>query len=125
MALYRAGASAEKPTLLWTNENPSSAFAGQTLNVDCSDYKWLIFKIKNSPSGTYIYYLAVDVENNQKFGIGSNTNANIGVGNGGYIRNVDITNNTLKFSTGFSTAGTSSANNIIPLEVYGLKKSII
>lgn len=127
MALFECKKqSTEKPTLLWTNPNPTSTFQAQTINVDASNYEYLIFKILADSNVSQPYYSYVGIKHdNNKFGIGTNQTANTPVGNGGCIRNYDTSNNVIKISAAFSTAGQSYNRYGIPLEIYGLKKSII
>lgn len=129
MAYFKARvstSSGNEPVLLWTNPNPTSTFAAQTVNVDASNYEYLIFKIRADSNASQPYYSYVGIKHdNNKFGIGTNPNANTSVGYGGYIRNYDTSDNVIKISTGYTTGGTASPRYAIPIEIYGLKKSII
>jgi len=120
------GGQTNKPVLLWINPNPTSTFKAQTINVDASNYEYLIFKICADSNATTPYYSYVGIKHdNNKFGIGTNSNANTSVGNGGYIRNYDTSDNVIKISTGYTTAGAANTRYAIPLEIYGLKKALL
>lgn len=60
----RTGGGGASLTLLWENPNPTASFSSQTLQIDTSEYDWLmIYGISsNNNAGAYVC-----VENNPDF----------------------------------------------------------
>ena len=107
-----------KIELLWTNSNMNSDFATQTITVDLSKYKYVYIKTKGYKSSSE------DTDN------GASVMHFCMVG--GYAslihplntdicrRKVQITKNSVVFSSGYS--GASVADDcVIPLNIYGVK----
>lgn len=116
---------AETPTLLWTNPNPNSGFAAQTLNIDTSQYSCLLFKY-NGLAGTdynYTYYAIHPIVANITQAL-CGTFATAGPGNGArYSRTYRVSTGTIEFSIG-NADGNRSNNASVPVEIYGIKQNL-
>jgi hypothetical protein len=130
MAYIRSGGGAmETPTLLWENPNPNSAYAGNSyININWSDYDYLVIRLKNTVSSTQDQYtkdfiVAVDSPADSFIvGLGylPNNDANAS------FRYVRVNQYGVVFGTGTSTYQWQTSSNIaIPLAIYGLKKNPI
>ena len=110
---------------LWTNPSPTSAFsAGNvTLSDNISNYKFIGVRYKAVKSGekNTIFYAKVDdwanMENIFRFSIFAI------IGSVNYMRTVTYSSDTqIGFSTGTKVGASGTSNdNIIPIEVIGLK----
>lgn len=125
MAYIRGGgAGTEKPTLLWTNPNPNSDFAPQTISINLTDYEWIIISIKNQKSSPqYVTTCAIPkITDDQVIGGPSGQTGS----NYAYSRVINMNNNGITFKIARSNyAGASGNTTAIPLEIYGLKKALI
>lgn len=117
----------EAPTLLWTNPSPTSNFAAQTLSLDLTEYAYLLFKVKNSLTTGYTdeAYCACQKDNSKRSAFSV-----VGAGAPKIIhsRYFDTTDNSITFSAGYhssTSSGTTDNRYAIPLEIYGIKKSLI
>lgn len=110
-----------KMDLLWTNPSPSSAFSAQTVSLDLSKYD--LFIIRTTPHKTVSEYFDCLVIKNVATRIyGYRTNLT--------TREVLITDTGATFGTGklastYNSSITDSADNSIPIEIYGIKMSYI
>lgn len=115
--------------LLWTNPNPSSSFAAQTLSLDLSAYKFIVLYGKCAYTTSTSTYPAKEtvsqfIRNNSSsydvvFGGGSGTGSNYAYS----YRSVKVTNTGIVFGTGYFRIGTSQqtgAQYAIPTYVYGI-----
>lgn len=117
-----------KPTTLWTNPNPTAAFARQTVTVSqsMSGFKYIGIRFRAITSKTVEHE---DVWQAEKFLEAKMTSNNdfipsFAVSNGAsgyYYRFVmSATNTTVEFSNGIS--GTTSSSSVaIPVEIIGYK----
>lgn len=128
MAYFKArisGSSGNEPVLLWTNPNPTSNFAAQTINIDVSEYKNIGFEYALWPSstgGTDIYKTILDKKTPY---MQLSLMAGYGQNNGVYWRNITIGDGTMTFTNGLSPSGQSQANFLIIRKIYGIKNDII
>ena len=103
-----------KPVLLWTNPNPTTAFAAQTISLDLSEYKYVVIVSKNSisndpsPRAVDVFPVLDNYEAGLKIkGPSTSTSRTITISQAGI---------TVTTSTG------SPANNfVIPYKIYGIK----
>lgn len=105
-------------TLLWTNPNPTSSFAAQTLPLDLSG--WNIIAIQARPTATddtaSFQLCIVDSTINDALCI-----PYIGGTNYFFKRKIKVTTTGIDFSTGYRNAtGTTGNNYCIPLNIYGV-----
>lgn len=119
--------STETPTLLWTNPNPTSSFASQTLNIDLSNYKALIIKNEGSVASVVTsseqQMSYVDLSETGYVFCSSYIYGNLVLS---FRRVTAHTNSSITFGAGFSldsyNLNVASTNNAsVPLEIYGLK----
>ena len=123
MASYRVmGASAsETPTLLWTNPSPTSNFASQTItNIDTSSYGAFIVKYRRSTSSNdtdefyqnktvlFGHYICISMEDTSTA-----------------IRNCSVQSNGIYFASTLNLSHGTDNSEIIPIEIYGLKKALL
>lgn len=103
-------------TSLWTNPNPDSAFAAQTVSIDLSSWHLIciLAKPQNTGATTSAFLAAVGTENIL-------TVPNLGSTQYFYKRNATISTSGVTFSTGYrNTNGTSGTGYCIPTAIYGL-----
>lgn len=111
-------------TKLWENPDPTSEFAAQTINLASSDYDFLMF--------TYRYVTTDSLDLSKTFKKGDKVVLDCSfatsAGARAFTRLINYTSDT-SLTAGqaqYATAGTAAtiANNfLIPLAIYGLKKS--
>ena len=112
----------EKSTLLWTNANPSSAFSAQTISLDLSGYTDILIKVKSVTSETSVQWdILEDIENNTKQALVVYSTAQNVFG----TRLCTISSTGIAFSTGYFSNNTTWTTVCIPLEIRGLKHSVI
>lgn len=118
----------EKPTLLWENSSPDSAFAAQTINIDVRNYKAIGFLIQNRNDSdyptqryqTYIIRTRSSISNEDALGAANfATNPTYSV-----VRRYTINSSTgaITFTAGRYTGSGGSADwnyCVIPLKIYG------
>ena len=95
--------------LLWTNENPSSAFAEQTIELDLSSYKKIIISLMSSANSTV--YTHIEAYKNVYCGTTFYSN----------IRSCHFTNDSVFISNCINDSGTQKNNMLVPRYIYGLK----
>ena len=103
-------------TLLWTNPNPSSTFAAQTIPINLSSWHLIAILAKPQETGstTSVFLAAVGTDNILSV-------PNIGSTQYFYKRNATISSSGITFSTGYrNTNGTTGTGYCIPTAVYGL-----
>lgn len=109
--------------LLWTNPNPSSSFASQTIQLDLSEYEYIGIIYRRSSSSTYqtpIYIL----------GVGTSWYWDDQIG--GYLveRSIQTTSSTVVFGnssrmTTYPNGSRTTDNQYqIPYKIYGIKTHI-
>lgn len=103
-------------TLLWTNPNPSSTFAAQTIPINLSSWHLIAILAKPQETGstTSVFLAAVGTDNILSV-------PNIGSTQYFYKRNATISSSGVTFSTGYrNTNGTTGTGYCIPTAIYGL-----
>lgn len=103
-------------TLLWTNPNPSSTFAAQTVPINLSSWHLIAILAKPQETGstTSVFLAAVGTDNILSV-------PNIGSTQYFYKRNATISSSGVTFSTGYrNTNGTTGTGYCIPTAIYGL-----
>lgn len=113
----------QKPKLLWTNPNDSSAFEPQIINIDLSPYAFIDIDFEwGTTNKNHIV---------QRFLIGGNyvgrLNASYGANSKVLCcyRSFDFTKSTIKFADAWVSTSSSDAKNnsaAIPLRIYGIRK---
>lgn len=105
--------------LLWTNPNPTSAFAAQTISLNLSEYNFIIVESiagisLTSISKQTIFNKISDYTTN-RYCIGYTNSDNDGI-----IRHIaNISNSGVTFSAGY--LNTSLRNDVcIPVKIYGV-----
>lgn len=103
-------------TELWTNPNPNSNFAAQTVSIDLSSWHLICILAKPQETGatTSAFLAAVGTQNILSV-------PNIGSTQYFYKRNATISTTGVTFSTGYrNTSGTTGTGYCIPTAIYGL-----
>jgi hypothetical protein len=105
--------------LLWENASPSSAFAGQTVNLNLKGYAFVIIECLNFNSSNPTNNCIVEV------GKTSDISAVTGVGKV-RLRNVEVTTSGATFGGGqiidIAVTQLTNDNNIqVPIKIYGIK----
>lgn len=105
--------------LLWTNPNPTSNFAAQTITISSTDYDVL-----------EIFYMTVQSTNNQLKNVKTIKNYNVvldyydGYSSKGALRTATIIGDQITFSNSFYDSITGSQNYCIPIYIIGYKTGI-
>lgn len=105
--------------LLWTNPNPTSSFAAQTVSLDLSDYDEVEVDI-----ATYGTYASTTTESFKfKVGVGGLPS---GAANTIAWRYITPTTTGVEFGTGYETRtyganGTQDNTKMVPQRIYGIK----
>lgn len=111
-----------EPVLLWSNPNPTAAFAAQKVELDLSEYAGVLISgsdnSKKESGSAYKDTTCYIKKNETKMGLGSVYDTN----NYASGRIVSVDENGVTF-----TANTSDANNskLVPIEIYGVKKYVV
>lgn len=116
----KSGGGAETPTLLWTNPNPNSNFAAQTVSIDLSKYESIIIETFTC---TYYPGLYTLIYNRTK---GQSESFLLGVVRSTHIadwRNMTIDDSGITFGAGMAGPSTSNSSSAAPQRIWGLKKS--
>ena len=111
----------ETPTLLWTNPNPNSAFAAQTVNLDLSEYNSFVFKVRQTYSNSSNYFYEVLTKGKVTLAVPFGSS----YPNDSSARLLTIDDSKIVFASAISTGANTSTNWCIPIEIYGLKTSIM
>lgn len=129
MALFECRkVSSAKPVLLWTNENPTSNFNAQTINVDLTGYEALVIKAESRNSGNNRYQKTFyyDISNTNDIEIVMKTTSTATLQTLHCGRNFTVVSNGISVSACQNVGYTTTDNSaVIPLEIYGLKKLLI
>lgn len=108
-----------KPVLLWTNPNPNSGFAAQTISVpNCASYSTLLFEVIGTLTNPVHLYASVLVAaGTARYiligGYGTSTSNYV------YRKLTVYADNTIALGTG-AYPGTSTANACIPVRIFGI-----
>lgn len=129
MALYRCKGATEKPTLLWTNPSPTSAFAGQDITMDLSNYKVLLIKFYLG-----ISYAADKVITKATYDLEDTNISSINLSSTTISSGAKCVRTCSKITTGIHFNGgqyglgsnfSSSNFMCVPTEIYGYKTNIL
>ena len=103
-------------TELWTNPDPTSNFAAQTVSVDLSAWTWIAIRIIPNTNN--------DGDETQFAMVGRSTileASNYGSNQYKYMRKATVSTSGVQFSTGYrNTTGTSGTGYAIPQAIYGV-----
>lgn len=126
------GGSDEEPTLLWTNANPSSDFAAQTLSLDLSQYKSVCIEYVQNPTSSAKCYPKAFYSVGDTVSVpGSSATQREFIG-GAYgksgtvyatARDLTITTTGIVFGTGYAQSGAGSGYGV-PQRIWGIKAKI-
>lgn len=118
-------------TLLWTNPNPTSAFAAQTLSVDTSDYSFIAVEFRTHINVDNYLVSIMRTGTKSGFGVmvmGGFFNPSTQANANGYTREVDLTSSSsigisgsFYASAATSWKSTASTNEMIPTNIWGIK----
>lgn len=103
-------------TLLWTNPDPTSNFAAQTVSLDLAEYNAVLITYTAQANSTRFGSAIGLIDGNNYFvtiGIDSTANNYI------YKRGAAADNSGVTFTTGYRDT-TSSTGYAIPLYIYGI-----
>ena len=107
-----------KLDLKFDNSGHGATYSGTTVNVDLSEYEYLLFEFDYYQTGSLKGFVigAVGTQTRMFYVTdNSTTNANVN------YRNVTISSSSLVFGNGTKGNGTSDNNFCIPYKVYGIK----
>ena len=103
-------------TTLWTNSDPTSNFAAQTVSVDLSSYTWVAIVATTTTNGTDEAAHLVRVGSSVLLSV-----ANLASTQYFYKREATTSSSGITFTTGYrNTNGTSGTQYCIPLAIYGV-----
>ena len=112
--------SLDTKTLLWTNPNPASNFAAQTINIDLSKYDYVVIETFR-PSGKDYYCNDIIKVGYKKTIIAGWTLAN-GYGLQGRMFTVEKSSVIIGSGYASGTSGNSVNDAVcIPINIYGVK----
>lgn len=110
-----------KTDLLWTNASPTSEFASQTINLDLSNYKFIIILGRAFTNREAIELMGLFHINGEKYKVTNMFSVNI-------TRDVIINGNGITFSNGgyfdiynSDNSWVSVNTSSIPVYIYGIK----
>ena len=113
-------------TLLWTNQNPTSDFPAQTLNLDFSKFDYILIKSKSQTtadgnSGFDPRYNLIQIGGSGSYILGVDSNSGYN-----WIRDISVTTSSISFSIArgrcyAQTDQNDKTNTAIPLNIYGIK----
>lgn len=117
--------------LLWENSSPTSAFSGQTINLDLSDYDFVLIGYngtgyQNTLSDNGRNYIICSKSGKEAIMKSSSTSNVWG------IRQVNVQASSIVFGSGYyvwamsSSAGSEARNTAsVPKEIYGIKLNTV
>ena len=102
-------------TAVWTNLNPTSSFAHQTISVDISSYELLYIEyLVVNNSTTYVTHPLIKNGGQQRHEVGQRTTTAL------YVRDVTPTDSSIEF-TDCAQAGNTNNGYMIPYKIIGVK----
>ena len=128
--LYKKANERSDMKLLWTNPNPSAEFAPQTLNINLSDYKYVVITSTFGGNGlTNDYFdghkslIEVGTTSNITGVHGGSNGLNHSHGIAATTREVIVTTSSIEFKKGNFYNGTNNQSNnyAVPLYIWGIK----
>lgn len=107
--------------LLWTNDNPSSNFLGQTITLDLTNYDGVIieFNVAKSVNSLLTRAYIRKNDNSQYLSVGGLYNPSNAKSRG---RTISVNNNGITLGNGYTDATDNGA--CIPIKIYGLHLSL-
>ena len=106
-------------TLLWENQSPKSAFGGQTINLNLSDYKTVLVETLSC--------FGADLDDGRPNAINvvtvGNTSGLADAGSGD-MRSISVTTSSITFGNA-KYAQWDDNGCVIPYKVYGMKKIML
>ena len=103
-------------SILWSNGDPESNFAAQTVSIDLSGWAWVAISAVISTSGTAETTHLVRVGGSVILSV-----PNLGSTQYFYKREASVTTSGITFGTGYrNNTSTSGTNYCIPIAVYGV-----
>ena len=109
------GSGTTQIDLLWTNPNPDSSFAAQTVSIDLSSYDAILVQMRNVYNGGIRGMGIVLKESiNHSVGVFGTSETKT------FRRSVNASDTGVTFGAGYNGEN-SSSNAAIPLLIYGIK----
>lgn len=107
--------------LLWTNDNPSSNFPGQTITLDLTNYDGVIieFNVAKSVNSLLTRAYITKNDNSQYLSVGGLYNPSNAKSRG---RTISVNNNGITLGNGYTDATDNGA--CIPIKIYGVHLSL-
>ena len=108
-------------TLLWTNPNPTSAFAAQTISLDLSKYDAVEVVARQYTGDQVVFSSKAEVGKSGKlFCYGYHDARELDA------RKYEVSTTGVSFQIGYSTmisdsSGTATGGNCVPYKIYGIK----
>ena len=117
--LYTRSQALSKPELIWTNPAPTAAFAAQTIELDLSEYDYLIIIPKLTNSSNIVPQTSVLV----KIPSGTEGYSMSSTGTTAWVRKFFVSTTGITFNKA-TTGSSNNTTNIIPYKIYGIKGEI-
>ena len=108
-------------TLLWTNPNPTSSFAAQTISLDLSKYDAVEVVARQYATDSFVFSSKAEVGKFGKlFCYGYDDARELDT------RRYEVSTTGVSFQTGYYTmisdsSGTASSTHCVPYKIYGIK----
>lgn len=117
--LYEKYNSSYNMELLWTNSNPTSSYTGGTINLDLTDYKYVVIdansRVDNRMYGTMIKNFILVGETKWIF------SKDIDNVNYARMRKCSTSNSGVTFENVGFDYDSSSSNYVVPYHIWGIK----
>lgn len=129
----KIGGGTEKPTLLWTNDSPSTAVTGNWPDINIaglSNYKAFMFEFRKIYNNSTVDYFWVDSSDlqNKEFSLSQWVNSRYWAVRPMYVDYTNSKINSLHWPTYFDSQQATFQNGgayTIPTRIWGYKKTII
>lgn len=109
----------DAPQLLWTNPNPSTAFATQTISLDLSDYEGVIINFNAYTTNQTLAARAYVKKGESGIGGG-----HVSSSGSGRSRNIEVKENGVTISN-TKIDGSTDNSALIPVNIYGVKHAVV
>lgn len=106
--------------LLWTNPAPNSDFSAQKINIDLTEYEWVLIQYKDWNGATVLLGTVLN-KGTTGYVLFNNELSNITSNLLRYREITEISNSGIAFNSGKQNSGTFDSI-ILPQKIYGLKK---
>lgn len=116
--LYLHTDAALSPTLIWTNPNPTSNFAAQTIEMNLSSYKYIIVLTNPAPTVTYLPRSSAIIPVTETCPTNQARTASTG---SGLFRNICATGTGITISAAYTTSNSAQNDRTIPYKIYGIR----